>query len=313
MTNPNSVEVARAAKIARYMPAVWDGKLGVPVSFQVALTDTCFNRCIGCGHPQRVQKKMVCDDWLNFLSQRTGVESVCYSGGDPMAYVDFNKVMQWHVDHYVAFGMTITGFVPSYIDLVLMRNATWVRASLDAVDADVYAVVRGKTPLPKVLDSIEKMVSHGVNVELGVTLHPANEGQLPKIKAYADFHGIKTIHSRYAYPNSNPQWTDVDQGQRGVVKFNHCRAVFYQLYIDSDGSTYPCCITAGDTRKGPQANSLGNIYKEPWPVIWDRTVEYSRLELAQLPDICRSCCVKRLSEINGLCDEAVNSSGQSFF
>jgi radical SAM protein with 4Fe4S-binding SPASM domain len=299
------MDAQRAAKIGRYWPLVEGGRRGAPISLQVALTDSCFNRCIGCGHPMREQRVMGVSDWLSFLeSLPVGVlESVCYSGGDPFAYHDFNKVMIWHIENAVEFGCTVTGYVPPAIDLNLLSFARFVRVSLDAIDPEVYAKVRGKTPLAKVLDGVTRMIAAGVKVGLGITLHPDNEGQLPKILQWAGIMGIADIDTRYAYPLSNPKWPDVDMGQRGVLPFKSCKAALYQLYIDSDGSVYPCCITAGDTRAKAKGYALGNIYVDEWRDVWREVVVYSELDISQLPDICRTCCVKRLSEINNLCGD----------
>lgn len=301
---------ARVAKIARYWPAVAGGKALVPISMQVALTDSCFNRCIGCGHPSRVQKYIKVNDWLSFLDNLPRpLESVCYSGGDPMAYPDFNKVMAWHIVNNVAFGCTITGYVPPFIDLTRLAKAEWIRVSLDAIDPFVYSLVRGKTPLHKVLASIDDMLAAGVHVALGITLHPDNEGQLPKILAWAETKGIIDIDSRYAYPQSNPRWPDVDLETRGIQPFQHCKASLYQLYIDSDGSVFPCSVTAGDTRAAAEGYALGNILSEQWSDIWQRVVAYS--ETTDLPKICSTCCRKNLSEINSIAEKLPLT--QSFF
>ncbi len=308
-----SLSKERLAKIARYANEVDGGKRNSPVSMQVALTDSCFNRCIGCGHPDREQRRMEHGMWLQFLEDLpTLPESVCYSGGDPMAYPYFNEVMQWHVDNNVKFGCTITGYVPKRIDMSLMAKAFWIRVSLDALDAEVYAKVRGKTPLAKVLKSIDDMLEANVNVELGITMHPDNEGELPALREWAAAKGITEIFAHYVYPQSNPMWEDIELEDRGVMSFNTCKAVFYQLYIDSDGSVYPCCITAGDTRASAQSNTLGNLFVDSWPVIWDNVVAYSQIEKACLPEVCSTCCVKRLSEINHVHDYLVDNT-QSFF
>lgn len=304
----------RVAKIARYFPIIDKGARGTPISIQVALTDSCFNRCIGCGHPSREQRKMDVDSWLGFLESLTVLpESICYSGGDPMAYSNFNDVMVWHILHNVKFGCTITGYVPPSIDLQLLSHAQWVRVSLDAVDPEVYAIIRGKTPLSKVMDGIDNMLAAGVNVELGITLHPANEGQLPKILEWANGKGITEHFVHYAYPQSKPEWKDVDKADREIEPFQHCSAVFYQLYIDSDGSVYPCCVTAGDTRSTAQANTLGNIFIDDWKTVWGAVVEYSKLSIDNLPPICKTCCVKRLSEVNNVCDNLSLTKSKSFF
>jgi len=303
----------RTAKVARYWPIVEDGKAGVPISLQVALCDACFNRCAGCGHPLRPQRQMEVIDWLKFLNSlpHERLESVCYSGGDPMAYQKFNAVMMYHVTRQLPFGMTITGYVPPHMDMGLMSAARWVRVSLDAVTPEVYAKVRGKTPVAKVLQSIERMQAHNVNVALGITISPDNEEELPNVLAWAKEKGITDIDARYAYPQSNPRWPDYDHEARGMKSFKHCHATLYQMYIDSDGSAYPCCITAGDTRDMPQTLALGNIFSEPWDAIWPRVVEYSKRDIENLPAICRTCCVQRLSEINHICDSL--PLGKSFF
>jgi len=302
----------RTAKIAQYYARAANGSNGAPFSLQVALTDACFNRCIGCQHPLRVQRKMSVAAYLTVADRlRHKVESICYSGGDPMAHQDFNDVMRWHLDRSIAFGMTITGYVPPHIDRDLLRQAAWVRCSLDAVEPELYAKVRGHTPLRKVLAHIEELMALGTNVQLGITVHPDNEHHVGEVLEWGRARGITRMDTRYAYPNSNPRWPDVDSSPRGVQKFNRCHAALYQLYIDSDGSVFPCCITAGDTRAEPQAYDLGNIFLQPWEEIWSAVVKYSQLDIAKLPEICRTCCVQRLSEINHVCDQL--RTEQSFF
>lgn len=293
----------RTAKIARQHLIVRDGLRGAPISMQVALTDSCFNRCIMCDHPNRPQKSIKVGDWLGFLDRLKEVaaepESVCYSGGDPMAYPDFNEVMRWHVENGVAFGCTITGYVPPHIDLGYLSQAAWVRVSLDAVTPEVYAKVRGRTPVEKVIKGIDDMIAAGVNVCLGITVHAENLGDLPNVLAFAADRGITDIDQRHVYPGSAayaPDW------HRDIAPFRHCHAALYQLYIDSDGSVYPCCITAGDTTDSPQAPACGNFLTEPWWQVWARVVEFSRRELEDLPAVCRTCCVQRLSEINNVVD-----------
>lgn len=309
----------RTAKIARYIPLVEQGRGGKPISLQVALTDRCFNRCIGCGHPSRDPHTMVVTDWLAVLgavSAHPGaarLESVCYSGGDPFAYPEFNGVMEYHLLHGIELGATVTGYVPNFIDLALLAKAAkWVRVSLDAVDAELYEKVRGRTPLHKVIQGIDAMQAAGVNVCLGITITPDNREHYREVIDWAHARGITDIDAREAYPDSNPNWTIQPTLEvRGVVPFQSCSAVFFQLYIDSDGSVYPCCITAGDTRSAAQGAALGNIFAESWAAIWAKATAYSTIPRRELPRICRTSCVQRLSEINHLMEAAPR--GPSFF
>jgi radical SAM protein with 4Fe4S-binding SPASM domain len=301
----------RSAKIAANARRTKDGTLGAPLSLQVALTDACFNRCIMCDHPSRPIKMIGAKTWLdtlNGISKIGALESVCYSGGDPMAYQEFNQVMALHESLGIAFGATISGVVPKFIDTGLLAKAAWIRVSLDAITPDVYTAVRGHIDISHVIDGIDKMLAASVHVGLGITLHKMNEPDLVNVLAFAESRGITDIDVRTVYPGSMAQEPPAD---RNIQKFNRCHASLYQLYIDASGDVYPCCITAGDTLGAPQSYALGNI-KDSWPVIWHEVIAYSRLTINQLPPICRSCCVQRLSEINMVCD-AVESMGKLFF
>lgn len=310
------LDLQRVAKIARYYPAVKGGARGMPISMHVALCDACFNRCIMCDHPSRqTMARMNPFDWLEKLRwfAASGLESVCYAGGDPMAYSDFNQIMEGHVLLDVAFGMTITGYVPKFIDMGLMAKAEWVRVSLDAVTPEVYEKVRGKTPVEKVLKSIELMVQNKVKVGLGITLHADNVDDLPNVMAFAERLGITDIETHHIVPDSGARAVRVpEKWNRKIEPFQNCHAALYQLYIDAKGDVYPCCITAGDAQAAPQAYALGNIFTDSWrELIWPKVVEYSKLNIKDLPEICRTCCAQRLSQINKVCGEI--HTGKSFF
>ena len=62
----------------------------------------------------------------------------------------------------------------------------------------------------------------------------------------------------------------------------------------------------------PQAAPIANLWRDNWDdVIWPATVAYSKLSYNELPAICRSCCIQRLSQINFICGEI--EGGKSFF
>lgn len=303
----------RTAKIAMYHRRVANGDLGVPISLQVALTDACFNRCPMCSHPQRKpMHELALEDWISWLAhfKSKGVETICYSGGDPLAYHYINRVMDWHNSCWgIPFGMTIAGHVPAHIDLALLATARWVRVSLDAVTPSVYEQCRGGTPVSKVLDGIKRMKAAGVNVCLGITTHSGNINDLPNVLAFAADNGITDIDMRPVYPDSLPEAAQ----PRDIKPFNHCSVVFYQLYISANGDVHPCCITAGDTRCCPMTRQLGNLYRDTWHHIWANAIKFSHLQLPALPEVCRTCCVQRLSEINHVCDIISQFNNKNFF
>lgn len=306
----------RTAKVAKYFPRVQDGKLGIPISIQCSLTDTCFNRCPMCEHPMRPQRKIEVAKWLEFFhfAIKRGLESVCYSGGDSMAYQQFNLVMDEHLKMEIPFGIITTGYVPPHIDVSLLSKAAWVRVSLDAVTPEVYAKVRGAIKVEKVLSSVERLLAAGTNVELNLTVHAGNADELPKVLEWAKQRNINKIDVKHLNPPSVERGGQIaEDWEWSIQPFKHCHASLYQLYFDADGSVYPCCITAGDTARGPTAEALGNWLKEPWEDIWGRVVGFSRLEVEQLPSICKTCCLTRLNEINTIGDKLSEIPLKSFF
>lgn len=307
----------KTAKTARYWPLVAGGRRGAPISLQVALCDACFNRCIMCGHPERpVMHRMDAGPWIMKLHRfaALNVESVCYSGGDPMAYPDFNRVMEAHVGTGILFGMTITGYVPPTIDLPLLSRAEWVRVSLDALTPEVYERVRGKVAVQKVIASIDRMLAAGVKVGLGITLHADNVDELPLLEAFAKERGITDIETHHIEPDSGPKAVRVPlTWVRKIEPFQRCHAALYQLYIDAAGDVYPCCITAGDAHSSPQSYAIGNVWRDEWDAVWKAAVAYSELNIRVLPEVCRSCCVQRLSQINSIVDQLPEPEAKSFF
>src|SRR4030067_1172532 len=188
-------------KIARYLDSLKYGWRKIPPSLQIGITDHCFNKCIMCGHWQRPNKSVLAwHDLMSFLAQAkgNGLESVCYSGGDPFTYYAINDVMEWHMNNDIKFGFITGGYVPSSIDMSLLKCAQWVRVSLDAIGCDAYANIRGGVLFSEVDNSIKSMIRYGVNVELGITITDISD----ICDCYAQFN-INTIpnHGLYAIIN----------------------------------------------------------------------------------------------------------------
>lgn len=322
----------RKHKILRYLDSLKNGWRKFPPSLQVSLTDYCFNKCIMCGHWKRKNKSSLdLTRLIEFLTygQDHGLETVCYSGGDPFLYgEDLNILMRWHIDNNVKFGFITAGYVPwGQIDFGLLPKAEWVRCSLDAVDPDVYRASRGGISCDKVVESIEMMVANNVNVCFGITIHRKNE---TNIKDIFDFAISLNIHEVRAWIVRNVdglepenkallasmlslyrqlfKMTNIDnnlvdtlnilESKREQLPFDRCYACLFQLFIDANGDVYPCCIIAGDTESSANHSPLGNIHNDSWRVIKSWIDNFSALSFKELPAICRRNCILRLSTIN---------------
>lgn len=316
------ITLERAIKIASKIQLARINK--APISIQAAIVDKCFNRCIMCDHPNKEKfYEVEPDDWCDFLEKMSakGLESVCYSGGDPFAYKGLNKVMQKHIDLGMKFGILTAGYVPKNIDIELLKKAAWVRISLDTVDPVVYDKIRGLMKIERVLSSIDMMVANGIEVGLSPTLHNDNADHIEDVIKYAISKNIY-VDVKTAYPGTYPidkvNWSVFDKFKGKLplrlytgsyYPFKNCAASQLQLFIDSKGDIYPCCTIGGDVTLTSHAEPLGNISKE-WDENWESINEFSKRASSQRPSAC-AMCQGRFTEINHVSEMIINE--QVFF
>ena len=294
-----------------------------PISIQGAIVDKCFNDCGMCDHPSKPQFEVDVDDWCDFITKASndGLESVCYSGGDPFAYKHINKVMECHIEIGVKFGMLTTGYLPKSVDIDLLKHSEWVRVSLDAVTPEVYDKVRGLIKVHKVLNSIDRMVEEGIEIGLSPTIHNDNIDDMRNVLEYAAQNGFY-VDAKTAYPGSYPtdrvDWSIFDEYRDRVdirvytgkyEPFNKCSAVLFQLFIDSRGRIYPCCTLGGDTTVEEYINEFGLI-TDPWDDLRATIDAFSQRDASDRPKEC-SLCQGRFTEINHV-SELIMKEG-SFF
>jgi MoaA/NifB/PqqE/SkfB family radical SAM enzyme len=331
----------RNGKIIRYLDSLKYGWRKFPPSLQIALTDKCYNHCSMCGHWKREKFYTAkADDLLTFLSMgRTkGLETVCYSGGDPFAYPlgMLKRVLRWHVKNFVRYGFITSGYLrPKFRKdkelLTLLARAAWIRVSLDAVSEPIYSKIRGGVKVQEVIDSVRLLSDEDCRIGLGITVQKANQHHLSDIMEFA--YGLRNVNEvRCWVVRENPdkvpddvafvsdifdRWAnifkhiDVDDNLEGAKRdlvggegeglpFGRCYACLYQMFIDASGEVFPCCIIGGDTESNNHGNSFGNIYKKGWNWrhIWNRAQIYNRRIFKDLPDICQRNCITRLRTIN---------------
>lgn len=295
-----------------------DGNM-FPVSIQAGIIDKCFNKCFMCGHPDRVPHKVDVKDWIKFLTigKSRGLESVCYSGGDPMANRDMNEIMDWHINNDVSFGIITSGFIPKYIDINKLKHATWVRVSLDSINENDYNVCRPGLKLEKVVDGIEHLLDNDVYTEFGITVSDNNINSLMETFDYALSMGISvSVHPVYIdnykfnkadyliqaykekFDKADLFLNDYNFTGKDEINFDKCKAIYYQSFIDAKGDIYPCCMTANDSGSEPKSDPIGNISDIP-AYIKNREI-VGEMDINGISEACETCA-GRLCKINNFC------------
>ena len=260
------------------------------------------------------------------MSSHPEIESVCYSGGDPVLYSGINEVMAFHIRHNIKFGLITAGYFPN-ADLGLLAEARWVRVSLDSVTPSIYDECRGGISVNKVIDSILQAKVQSVNIELNITvsektvpglnrlfefalinqlnleLHPIYGGSIRKLGIDDLLHEYANAFSKKGIPFDVICYNDSQPT-------NKCKAVYYQSFIDAKGDIYPCCMMAGDTTDSPQGPKVGNIFH--WGEYLEAREIFSNLTAEELPKMC-STCPERLRLINNTIGSDSRHYTKSFF
>jgi len=323
----------RYNKIVRYLDSMKHGLRKFPASLQIALTDHCFNKCITCGHWKRKKKDSLdLTNLINFLmlGKHMGLESVCYSGGDPFIYKDINHLLKWHHKSGLKFGFITAGYIPPQVDMQLAAEADWIRISLDSITK--YKECRGGSiSFQDVNQSIKTLQDYGANLGLGITIHQHNKDELVELFEYALFKDIKEVRcwisrhtpelefdtnsivqiiTQYAFrfesaKISNNLTTILETIEKGteIVSFPSCKACLLQLFIGANGGIYPCCILAGDTENQYKVAPLGNLHQGSWEEIYKNILIFSEKFWSELPETCKKGCIPRLSSINTFANE----------
>lgn len=303
----------RIVKIEKYRHRV-DSDMD-PVSIQAAITDYCFNRCSMCNHHKRNRTYLPFKDWIDFLKERKNLESVCYAGGDMMTYpYHLNDLMNFHLDHDIAFSFITCGFIPHHVSMFLLRKARWIRCSLDTIDEELYQKQRGGISVNSVIKSIKEAIEYGINIELTITVTDITANRISDLLDFAvenrldaDIHpAYGTTFKKLKVENQIKTWVEIfsDNGltlapyKHGNYKFTACKAPYYQIYIDSLGDIYPCCTIGGDTESKPRAESLGNI--SDWEDHLSKRKKFTK-NMGNKPDDCKFC-IDRFGQINSLMD-----------
>lgn len=340
MTNANGTHTRYADsthKIHRYIDStVWSSRK-FPPSLHIALTDHCWNKCKVCGHHQRPNKTKLnmaqLENLLKYAAMR-GLETVCFTGGDPLCYPHINEAMGVCQALDIDYGIVTAGYCPPWVSLRLLAKARWVRCSVDAADEEQYAAVRGGMTWRSVKSGMKEMHKYGANLQVFTTLSSYNELALNKLfgwlLGYREM--FSELRARPVYKSTDEAahltnirlttallnlWTkrfkdagiatDFTAQQFDPKPIQRCTAVKYQLFIGAGGGVYPCCITAGDTEAASRVEPFGNIERVPqdpdrpdkhWQQCLRNIDKWAWLASPTLPQMCREECAPRFNAIN---------------
>ena len=163
-----------------------------PSSLEVAITGKCNLRCLYCFHftsaldaPRDLPK----EEWFSLFEElgRLAVLKLTLEGGEPFIRPDLPEILESIVKNRMRFailsnGTLITDEMAGF--LASTRRCDSVQISIDGSKAEVHDASRGKGNLHKALVGLEHLKSHGVNVNVRVTITRYNLEDLPEVARF---------------------------------------------------------------------------------------------------------------------------------
>jgi Fe-coproporphyrin III synthase len=158
------------------------------------VTERCNSRCVTCDYWRhgRIDLSLAAVERLRPSLKRLETRLVVLSGGEPLLHPDWARIAELLRSDGLALWLLTSG-------LALAKHAARATAlfdritvSLDGVDRETYAAIRGLDAFDKVCEGVRAVASKRP-VNLRVTLQRANYRQLPQFVATAKTLGARQV------------------------------------------------------------------------------------------------------------------------
>lgn len=319
------MNIISANKLLRYLNRLDHYQLGedvVPITMELHLTNRCNYNCPHCTNADRDESLEVSsDDARRWISEAVeyGVRGLLLSGGgEPTCHRDCAMIARYAHDSGMKVGL-ITNGGPVVDDRMLVENCEWIRVSLDAGDADMYAKVHG-TDVEEFLSvkghlwelaAIRQSVGSACTLGAGYLVNgETKEGMVDAAKMcaktgidylqfrpyYDDFTTIADIlpacrqyeTDRFKIISSEHRYRHFDQPRN----YDYCHGAHFVAVVRPDGKLSVCCHYAGNAGK-----SFANLHEMSFSDAWQRDMKEAvlqEIDVSKCVPLCRLDAVNRL-------------------
>lgn len=269
-----------------------------PVSLQLSLTDKCTNKCVYCYLKEhnlkqnqlqyKVVHKLLCD------ASNIGIKGIeITGGGDPLSHPDIWKIVEDIHDLKLDLGLITNGHG---LKAEKLKNATWVRISLDSYNPNTYRKIRNAKFLD--LAPIKELCSYQ-NVTVGAccVLNRYNYNEVYDFILNSKNIGFKNVwlkpvegsEEKYLRPQINAIKEQLQEAKKLITpefkifmpdfsekskktpkEFSRCYQQHVATFVGSDGGVYPCC-----SLQISEKYALGNINQDSLSNILNKRKELS--------------------------------------
>lgn len=327
-------------KFTGYEKEIKDGNI---LSVQMNILNRCTSRCKSCRKYTWPNETMSVDDIRNTLSvlkNKFGLQTVVFSGGDPILHPQFSEVIDVCKDLDIAFSL-ITTLITGDMELLekISENAHRIHCSVDSVRSSRYAFIRGVDGLGIVKRNIgianKIRIKNGmIPVRISSTISKFNFEETYDLyefaKQYECLINFYFLHT----------WDDLKMEEEEVDTFydliedvcademylqkviSNARSIRMQEYdfdesylkgcdacyiprisatIDANGDIYPCCFLLQDNNVyGPQLKYVYGNVKGKTEEEIEKEFDKRLLKKYPLDGLCQECGQRYSCELHDL-------------
>ncbi|MEF8978870.1 MAG: GTP 3',8-cyclase MoaA [Haloarculaceae archaeon] len=236
---------------------------------RVSLTDRCNFDCVYChneglgdtrGPMDPQDNEMGTEDVVRFLevAAEFGVDSVKFTGGEPMLRDDLEEIIARTPDSMEASMTTNGTFLPGRAEGLVEAGLDRVNVSQDALDPEDFAEVTKSGAFDRVMEGIEAAVEAGLApVKINMVVFEPTAGYVPEMVDYvAENDGLQLQLIEYMPEIAgHPEWAiDIErvhgwleeQAERTEVREMHDRKRYYVRSGVGDGGDVPSMGSSSD-------------------------------------------------------------------
>ena len=259
------------------------------LSIQMNLLNTCPSRCLSCRKYEwpNVQLEFeTIELTLRCLKKMAGLQSVVFSGGEPLMYKHLPEVIALCQELDIKYSLITTLITTKYDLLELVAKTAYrIHTSIDSVRHERYAYIRGVDAFDRVKESImvinSKRPKDMIPIRISATMSNLNYEEVLDLYAFAknnncllNYYNLHTwedmkmsVSERLMFQqflksvvddeiangkkitNARDLYMDNWYGAAGESykeKQTRCYLPIIGATIDSNGDIYPCCKLLND-------------------------------------------------------------------
>lgn len=299
----------------------------VPVSptyIQVEVVNRCNLRCAMCSIEEltrtRARKVLTVDDFAAIAEQFPALQRADLQGiGEPLLNPHLEEIIAWGRERSIDIGFVTNGllFDEGRAESLLRAGPSHMVFSVDSVDPAVFARIRPKADLDRILATIVEVVATRRRLALDrphigimTVAMSLNLDGLPAVVERAAALGVDGISLKglNTRPNPDLDLTDPDATRRVIAEVEavaaahpalqvglafatdrsrlRCRWPWTAAYITAEGRLTPCC-NCPDARD----QELGDLTRGSFSRHWNGPAyrRFRRQLRDGMPDICAAC------------------------